>query len=311
MLPKERYDKSPYVQRIPIIVHKCLRMKKLDKIQDIREYLGEARQAGRRIGFVPTMGAIHEGHRSLMRAARSDCAEVAVSIFVNPTQFGPGEDFASYPRPLEADLAACAEEKVDVVFCPTVEEMYPLGAATTVRVARLTEGLCGAHRPGHFDGVTTVVAKLFNIVQPHVAYFGQKDAQQVTVIRRMVRDLLWPIEIVVCSTVREPDGLAMSSRNVYLNPEQRRQAVCLYQALCWARQEIAGGSREADTLIEQMRARIVAAGPCKIDYIAIVDPDDLTAQTRVGNRSLIALAVRIGPARLIDNMLVDVDSSEE
>ncbi len=286
-------------------------MKKIESIQGVRDYLEAARRAGKRVGFVPTMGAIHEGHCSLMRAARAECAEVVVSIFVNPTQFGPGEDFARYPRPIEADLAACAAERVDVVFCPAVEEMYPSGTVTTVHVARLTEGLCGAHRPGHFDGVTTVVAKLFNIVQPDVAYFGQKDAQQVTVIRRMVRDLLWPIEIVVCPTIREPDGLAMSSRNVYLNPEQRRQALCLYQTLSWARARIEAGHREADTLIEQMRERIVAAGPCTIDYIAIVDPDDLAAQARVESRCLIALAVRMGPTRLIDNILVDAGSSKD
>ncbi|NLX13924.1 MAG: pantoate--beta-alanine ligase [Phycisphaerales bacterium] len=284
-------------------------MRKIESIKSIREYLSVARKADSLIGFVPTMGAIHAGHRSLMRAARADCAEVVVSIFVNPTQFGPSEDFAQYPRPIKADLAACAEEKVDAVFCPSVEEMYACGSATTVQVSGLTEGLCGGHRPGHFDGVTTVVAKLFNIVQPDIAYFGQKDAQQATVIRRMVHDLLWPLKIVVCPTVREPDGLAMSSRNAYLTPHERRQALCLHQSLSEAQAAIEAGHRDTGKLIEHMRERIVSAGPCAIDYIAIVDPDDLTDLRMVEKRCLIALAVRIGSTRLIDNILVDANSS--
>lgn len=281
-------------------------MIKLDEIQPLRMHLRTARGDNRRIGFVPTMGAIHEGHRSLVRAARGECPIVVVSIFVNPTQFVPGEDFVHYPRPIEADLAACEEEGVDVVFCPSVEEMYPEGVATTVKVGRVTEGLCGDHRPGHFDGVTTVVAKLFNVVQPDVAYFGQKDAQQAAVIRRMTKDLFWPIQIVVCPTVREPDGLAMSSRNAYLAPAEREQARSLYTALTWARDAIHRGERDLSTIIGSMREQIESAGPCLIDYIDVVDPDDMRPLSRVDRRCLIALAVRIGSARLIDNLVVDV-----
>lgn len=280
-------------------------MKKLEKISQVREYLAPHRRAGSRIGFVPTMGALHEGHRSLMRAGRKDCDNVVVSIFVNPTQFGPGEDFEKYPRMLEADLAACQLEGVDAVFCPQVAEVYPPGSATLVTVKRLTEGLCGAHRPGHFDGVTTIVAKLFNIVQPDVAYFGQKDAQQATVLRRMAKDLLWPIEIVVCPTVREPDGLAMSSRNAYLSPEQRRQALSLSAALFRARDEILAGQRDVAVLVASIRQRIESAGQCIIDYIEIVDAEELTSMKTARGRCLVALAVRIGRTRLIDNVVVD------
>ena len=280
-------------------------MQKLEKVDQVREYLGLHRRAGRRIGFVPTMGALHEGHRSLMRVARKDCEQVVVSIFVNPTQFCPGEDFEKYPRMLAADLAACQADGVDAVFCPPVSEVYPPGSATSVTVKRLTEGLCGGHRPGHFDGVTTVVAKLFNIVQPDLAYFGQKDAQQATVLRRMVRDLWWPIEVIVCPTVREPDGLAMSSRNAYLSPEQRRQALSLSAALFRARDEILAGQQDVDALVASMRQRIESAGPCSIDYIEIVDAEELTSMKAARGRCLVALAVRIGGTRLIDNVVVD------
>lgn len=252
------------------------------------------------------MGALHEGHRSLIRAARAECDEVVVSIFVNPTQFGPGEDFERYPRPIEADLEACRQEGATAVFCPAASEMYPEGARTTVRVAGLTEGLCGAHRPGHFEGVTTIVTKLFNLVAPDRAYFGQKDYQQSVVIRRMVRDLLWPLEIVVCPTVREPDGLALSSRNAYLSPAEREQALSLSRALFWARDEILRGVRDTAALIAGMRERIEAAGPCSIDYIEIVDADELTPMPVARGRCVLALAVRIGQTRLIDNVLVDV-----
>ncbi len=280
-------------------------MKELETVSQVREYLAPHRKAGRRIGFVPTMGALHEGHLSLVRAARNDCDLVIVSIFVNPTQFGPGEDFDKYPRMLDADLVACRAAGVDAVFCPQVSEIYPAGSATMVTVKRLTEGLCGAYRPGHFDGVTTVVAKLFNIVQPDVAYFGQKDAQQAIVLRRMVKDLLWPIEMVVCPTVREPDGLAMSSRNAYLSPAERRQALSLSAALFRARQEILAGQKDVAALVAGMRQYIESAGPCSIDYIEIVDAEDLTPLTAARGRCLVALAVRIGGTRLIDNVVVD------
>ncbi len=280
-------------------------MKKLETLAEVREYLRPYRLAGKQIGLVPTMGALHEGHRSLMRAARGGCDQVVVSIFVNPTQFGPGEDFDKYPRTFDADWAACQAEGVDAVFCPPVSEMYPGDSVTWVTVKRLTEGLCGAHRPGHFDGVTTVVAKLFNIVQPDVAYFGQKDAQQATVIRRMVNDLLWPLQIVVCPTVREADGLAMSSRNAYLSPADRRQALSLSASLFWARDQILAGRRVVPDLAAEMRRRIEAAGPCSIDYVEIVDADELTPLEVVRGRCLVAVAVRIGGTRLIDNVVVD------
>jgi pantoate--beta-alanine ligase len=280
-------------------------MNKLGAIQEVRDYVRAARQADRRVGFVPTMGALHEGHRSLIRTARAACDDVVVSIFVNPTQFGPGEDFDRYPRPLEADLVACEEERVNGVFCPSVQEMYPPDSVTAVTVSRLTDGLCGAHRPGHFAGVSTVVAKLFNIVQPDAAFFGQKDAQQAAVIRRMVRDLCWPIEIVVCPTVREADGLAMSSRNVYLSPAERVQARSLSAALDWAREQVRAGQRDARELVREMRRRIEAAGPCSIDYIEIVDADELTPEAVVEGRCLAALAVRIGKTRLIDNVVLE------
>lgn len=281
-----------------------MQVKTMQAIEEIRSFLLAHRGAGRRIGFVPTMGALHEGHRSLMRRARGECDVVVASIFVNPTQFGPNEDFSAYPRPLEADLAVCQAEGVDAVFCPSAEEMYADHAATEVTVARLTEGLCGAHRPGHFTGVTTVVAKLFNIVQPDAAYFGQKDAQQSIVIRKMVRDLFWPIEIVVCPIIRESDGLAMSSRNVYLSPAERRQALCLSASLRWAGEQIQAGQRDVKTIVEGMKEHIQQAGPCSIDYVEIVDADELTPKLQVQGTCLIALAVRIGKTRLIDNVVV-------
>ena len=280
-------------------------MKKLSTIDEVRSALEPARRAGRCIGLVPTMGALHEGHRSLMQAARAECDDLVVSIFVNPTQFGPGEDYQRYPRDEEADLAICREESVDAVFLPTADDMYPAGDATRVTVGKVTEGLCGPRRPGHFDGVATVVAKLFNIVQPHKSYFGQKDAQQAVVIRRMTRDLCWPMEIVVCPTVREPDGLALSSRNAYLTPEQRRQACVLYRALRLARERIGADSCDTAELTAELGRLIEAAGPCEIEYIEVVDADTLEPRTVAHGRCLVALSVRIGPARLIDNIIVD------
>lgn len=280
-------------------------MNKLETIKQVREHVHAARQAGRRVGLVPTMGALHAGHLSLIRAAKATCQEIVVSIFVNPTQFGPTEDFDRYPRPLDADLAACEAEGVNAVFCPAVAEMYPAGSVTMVTVSRLTDGLCGAYRPGHFPGVTTVVAKLFNIVQPDAAIFGQKDAQQVAVIRRMTRDLCLPIEIVTCPTVREADGLAMSSRNVYLSPAERAQALSLSGALRWAQAQVTTGARDALELIRGMRGQIEAAGSCSIDYIEIVDAEELSPRATVVGRCLIALAVRIGKTRLIDNVVVE------
>ncbi len=271
-------------------------------IEDVREAVRRMRSGGGRIGFVPTMGALHEGHLSLIRRARNDGCRVVVSIFVNPTQFAPGEDYEKYPRDEAGDLALCEREGVACVFLPDVATMYPPDACTTVHVAKLTGTLCGPHRPGHFDGVTTVVAKLLNIVQPDAAYFGHKDAQQLAVIRRMVRDLNMPVEIIGCQTVREPDGLALSSRNRYLSEDERRRALCLYRALCRARELIASGERDPRRVVAEMRAIVDAAEPDGVDYIEIVDPDDCQPVERIERPVLVALAARFGPARLIDNM---------
>jgi len=274
-------------------------------IEDARLAVRRARQAGRSVHLVPTMGALHEGHMSLIRAARAPGRFVAVSIFVNPTQFGPGEDLEKYPRPVEADLALCRSAGVDLVFMPSPEQMYPEGFATSVHVAGLTDGLCGPHRPGHFDGVATVVTKLFNIIQPDTAYFGQKDAQQAAVIRRMTEDLNLPIEIVVCPTVRERDGLALSSRNVYLSPGARRQAVCLSEALRLGERMIRAGQTDSAKVIEAMRTHITSAGPCSIDYVEIVDPRTLRPVSRLAGPCMLAVAVRIEGTRLIDNVVVE------
>lgn len=260
------------------------------------------RLAGRSVGLVPTMGALHEGHRSLMRVAAGRCDAVAVTIFVNPRQFGPAEDLAAYPRPIREDLAACEAEGVAIVFTPEVATMYPPGATTAVHVAGLTEGLCGAHRPGHFDGVATIVTKLFNILPADAAFFGEKDYQQLQVIRRFVADLNIPIEIVGCPTVREADGLALSSRNVYLSAEHRAQAPALHRAMQAAAARVAKGERDVAVLSAAMRAEILAAGPFSIDYVEIVDADSLAPLARVDRPARICLAVRIGGTRLIDNL---------
>ena len=274
-------------------------------IPSTRAAIAAARAAGRRIAFVPTMGYLHAGHLSLLAAARQDGSFVAASIFVNPTQFGPNEDYDRYPRDTAGDLRKCQEAGVELVFMPAVAEMYAPDAAITVHVAHLADTLCGPCRPGHFDGVATVVAKLFNIVQPDVAYFGQKDAQQLVIIRRLVRDLNFPIEIVGCPTVREPDGLAMSSRNALLSPDERRRAVVLYQALRAAEADIRGGLRDVAEILTSMQRIVATAQPTKVDYISIVDPDTLQPVQQVSGPVLIALAVRIGSTRLIDNLLVD------
>lgn len=280
-------------------------MKVTRDIPSTRQAIAETRRAGRRIGFVPTMGYLHRGHTSLIDAARRDNTWVVVSIFVNPTQFGPNEDFERYPRDTASDLRQCEEARVELVFMPTVADMYPPGSTTTVHVAKLTDTLCGPCRPGHFDGVATVVAKLFNIVQPDAAYFGQKDAQQLAVIRRMTHDLDLPIEIVGCPTVREPDGLAMSSRNALLSPDERRRAIVLYQALAAARQAVAAGERDTGSIAAQMRRIVESAKPTRIDYISLVDPDTMQPVGRIERPVLVALAVRIGNTRLIDNLVLD------
>ncbi len=257
------------------------------------------------MGLVPTMGYLHAGHLSLVEAARRDETFVVVSIFVNPTQFGPHEDYERYPRDTAGDLQRCEEAGVELVFMPAVTDMYPPDATTTVHVAGLTETLCGPCRPGHFDGVATVVTKLLNIVQPDRAYFGRKDAQQLAVIRRMTRDLNLPVEIVGCPLIREPDGLAMSSRNAMLSADERQRALSLYRSLCQARERIQSGERNAAAVIEQMRRIVAAADPARSDYISVVDPDTMQPVERIERPVLVALAVCFGSTRLIDNMLVD------
>src|SRR5271154_2235179 len=228
----------------------------------------------RRVGLVPTMGALHEGHLSLVRAAREQCHSVIVSIFVNPLQFGPSEDLAKYPRTFERDCELLEREKVDILFAPSVDDMYPQNAVTYVAVEGMSEKLCGRSRPGHFRGVTTVVAKLFHIVEPELAFFGQKDAAQCTIIRRMVRDLNFPVEIVVGPIVREPDGLAMSSRNAYLDPQQRKQALMLHRALMLVKKFWEAGERNAARLVAAGRAELAAEKAVRLDYFEIVDPDN-------------------------------------
>ncbi len=262
------------------------------------------------VGFVPTMGYLHEGHLSLIRIARARCDLLVVSIFVNPTQFGPNEDYNDYPRDLERDKALCEKEGVDVLFVPKVEEMYPEGFCTYVEVTgRMTEVLCGKYRPGHFRGVTTVVTKLFNIVMPHFAVFGQKDGQQLAVIKRMVRDLNLPVEIIAAPTVREQDGLAMSSRNEYLTPEERKVAPALYKSLLMAKKLIEQGERRSANIISAMRKYIEGAGPFRVQYIDIVDADTMEPLDEVRGKVMIALAAFLGKARLIDNIVIDVEKN--
>jgi pantoate--beta-alanine ligase len=269
------------------------------------ESLRRARARFGQVGFVPTMGYLHEGHLSLVRRARQECSAVVVSIFVNPTQFGPQEDLAAYPRDSERDIALLRNEQVDLLFFPSADEIYPPGFTTYVQVEGLTERLEGTARPGHFRGVTTVVCKLLNIVQPARAYFGQKDAQQAIVVQTMTRDLNLPTEIVVAPTMREPDGLAMSSRNIYLAPHERQAATVLYRALRAAQQRYEEGTRSAEELRETMRRELAAEPLAQPDYISAADPHTLSELEQVGaGGGLLSLAVRIGATRLIDNILL-------
>ncbi len=274
-------------------------------IELIRSLVETARSGGKKVGLVPTMGALHVGHISLIEAAVEKCDFVVVSIFVNPTQFVPGEDFEKYPRPLEADLEICKKAGVDVIFAPTPEQMYPAENITWVSVEKLTEFLCGRFRPGHFRGVTTVCTKLFNIVAPDIAYFGQKDAQQAIVIRRMAADLNMPLEIVICPTVREPNGLAVSSRNKYLTGRQKKDAANIYKSLQKCRQMIDAGVTETTEIITEMSKILQQVPSIEIEYISIVDAETLRNIDRIAGKALAAVAVKIGPARLIDNILVD------
>ncbi|MCE7904758.1 MAG: pantoate--beta-alanine ligase [Anaerolineae bacterium CFX3] len=257
-----------------------------------------------RLGLVPTMGYLHEGHLSLARRAREECDRVAASIFVNPTQFGPTEDLSKYPRDLDRDLSLLEAAGVDLVWTPDNETMYPPGFSTWVEVEGLTKPLEGAARPGHFRGVTTVVAKLFNAVQPQAAYFGQKDAQQAAVVRKMTRDLNFPVEIVVCPTVRETDGLAMSSRNSYLSPEERKSAVVLFRALTAAREAFERGERDAESLRKVMSATLASEPRARTQYVSCADYDTLEELGTVTGKALLSMAVFIGKTRLIDNFVV-------
>jgi len=280
-------------------------MKVVTSPSEIQQYCGSARAEGKTIGLVPTMGFLHEGHLSLMRRARTENSLLVISVFVNPTQFGPNEDYRIYPRDLQRDSEMAAEVGVDVIFAPTAEDMYTDGHATFVNVERITEKMCGASRPGHFRGVTTIVAKLLNLIQPHRAYFGQKDAQQAVVIKRMAADLNFDTEIVVMPTVREEDGLAMSSRNQYLSPEERRAALVLIRSLRVAENLVKSGQRNAAVIFRKMRDMIEAEPLAEIDYISIVNADTLDDLDVVEGEVLIALAVFIGKTRLIDNVTLD------
>jgi pantoate--beta-alanine ligase len=286
------------------VCDKLISVRKITTVAEMQAISRELRQAGKRVGFVPTMGALHEGHFSLVRSARAQNDAVVVSIFVNPLQFGPAEDFAKYPRTLESDSRELEAEKVDYLFAPSADEMYPKGTVTTVYVEGLSERLDGRSRPGHFKGVTTVVAKLFEIVRPERAYFGQKDAAQVAVLRKMVQDLNMDIEMVVCPIVREADGLALSSRNVYLSPEQRQQALVLHRALMRVQFMADQGDQNAASLREH-GVQVIAEEPgVKLDYLEIVDPDTLEPVKDISRGALVAVATWIGTTRLIDNLVL-------
>jgi len=274
-------------------------------IPEARAACCDARTSRKRLGLVPTMGALHEGHLSLVRAAKVQCDAVAVSIFVNPTQFGPAEDLSKYPRQFDRDCRLLEKEGVEILFAPAVEEIYPGGAVTWVVVEGLSEKLDGRSRRGHFRGVTTIVSKLFHIIEPDDAFFGQKDAAQLAVIRRMVRDLNFPVEIVACPIVREPDGLAMSSRNAYLNREERSRALVLQRALQKARQQFDAGERIAAKLISAAKEVIAGEPQVALDYFEIVDPDMLDPVERISQKTLVGVAAYVGTTRLIDNLVLE------
>ena len=278
-------------------------MKILTSANEMRAWSRGERAAGRRVAFVPTMGALHAGHLSLLREGKKRAESLALSIYVNPTQFGPSEDLASYPRDLDSDLAKVEPLGVDAVFFPSDETMYPKGAQTWVTVEEATRALCGLSRPGHFRGVTTVIAKLLNIVEPDVALFGEKDFQQLVVIRRMARDLCFPVEIVGCPIVREPDGLAMSSRNAYLSKGERAAALSLSRSLAVAEGMIAAGETDAQLLLTSIRTTIESTGIARIDYAKLVDPETLEELPKMRRPALVALAAFVGTTRLIDNRL--------
>jgi pantoate--beta-alanine ligase len=281
-------------------------MKVIRKIKSMQKIADDLRKKGKKIAFVPTMGYLHEGHLSLVRIAKKWGDVVVVSIFVNPTQFGPSEDYNSYPRDEKRDLSLLKKEKVDFVFIPSVEEMYPENYQTYVEVVEMSKYLCGRSRPGHFRGVCTVVTKLFNIVKPHYAVFGEKDYQQLKIIERMTADLNMDVKIIPGPTVRERDGLAMSSRNVYLSEEERKSALSLSKALNEVKKMVEGGERDCEVLIRKAREIIEREPHTRIDYVEIVDPVRLEPIKRIEDKAVIALAVFVGKARLIDNMKLEV-----
>jgi pantoate--beta-alanine ligase len=280
-------------------------MKICATISETRAACRDARAGRKRLGLVPTMGALHEGHLSLVRAAKAQCDAVAVSIFVNPTQFGPTEDLSKYPRQFDRDCLLLEKEDIEILFAPSVEEIYPDGAVTWVLVEGLSEKLDGRSRPGHFRGVTTIVAKLFNIIEPDAAFFGQKDAAQLAVIRRMVEDLNFPVEIVACPIVRESDGLAMSSRNAYLNGKERARALVLQRSLAQVWQEFQNGERTAAKLISAAKEVFAREPHVVLDYFEIVDRDTLDPVERVSQKTLVAVAAYVGSTRLIDNTVLN------
>ncbi|MFN2484283.1 MAG: pantoate--beta-alanine ligase [Candidatus Limnocylindria bacterium] len=284
-------------------------MRVVRAVEELRGAILDRRLAGDSVGLVPTMGSLHDGHLSLVRRARAENGSVVASVFVNPTQFAPGEDYERYPRDEKRDLALLEREDVDIAFCPPVTEMYVAGDATRVSVSGLTDRLEGASRPGHFDGVTTVVAKLLLVVGPARAYFGQKDAQQVIVIRRMVRDLFIHVDLVGCPTVRHDDGLALSSRNAYLSIEERHAAACLFQALSAARASYDRGERSAEALRARMSDVIEGERLARIDYVSVADAETLTELQRVNRAAIALVAARIGRTRLIDNQPLGWDVS--
>lgn len=275
------------------------------RISEVREILRGQREKGSRVSLVPTMGYLHRGHLTLVEEAKRDGAFVVMSVFVNPLQFGPKEDFSSYPRDFERDARLAEEAGVDLLFNPEVEEMYPSKNLTYVEVGELGDRLCGASRPGHFRGVTTVVSKLFHIVQPDRAYFGQKDFQQYLIICRMVRDLNFPIEVIAVPIVREEDGLALSSRNVYLSPEQRAEALVLHRSLTEAEEWLQGGEQRAEVIEERIKEKIRSESSGQIDYIEIRSVENLEKTVIINEAVVIALAVRFGATRLIDNKIVE------
>jgi pantoate--beta-alanine ligase len=279
-------------------------MKICTAIEEMRAASRAVRRERGRLGFVATMGALHEGHLSLVRAAKASCDIVAASIFVNPKQFGPTEDFGTYPRTFEHDRALLEKEGVELLFAPRVEEMYPPGAVTWVTVEELSSKLDGRSRPGHFRGVTTVVSKLFHIVEPNSAFFGQKDAAQIAILRRMVRDLNFPVEIVVCPIVREPDGLAMSSRNAYLDSQQRKRALVLHRALMRVKNLADQGEHNAAKLLASAREELASEPVVQLDYLEIVDPDSLDAVKDISKGAVLAVAAFVGSTRLIDNLVL-------